>query len=138
MSAYTNISTALHVLAWPFEPDEVETTIVNHYYSKRYDKHLTIPMWFKCDGATWAPNIGRSWLFHDWMFHCGRWDDGTPILWRQANRVMQDIMQEEDQPRLVRYVYRRGITSHWSLDAWKEARSRSCVESGHKVCQYEG
>jgi hypothetical protein len=112
----------LAVAAWPFEEKEHVNPVERKYFSPRYRKWLTVERKFKCDAATWAPNIGISWLFHDKMFATGKWDDGTPIKWREANRVMQDIQELEGLPKWVRKLYRKGIKSKWSYKAWCEKR----------------
>ena len=112
------------VFCWPFEPKWYVTKHSHSYFSKRYQKWLLVPEGFKCDGSTWSPNIGWGWLFHDWAFFWGRWADGTPITWRQANMVMKDIQEDEGWPRWVRKTYWKGIRSKWSLSAWKGHRSK--------------
>jgi len=110
------------VAAWPFEEKPFIVKDDRRYYSPRYKKWLTVLKGFRCDGSTWSPNIGWAWLFHDWIFARGVWDDGTPILWRQANRVMVDIMKEEGLPPWVRKIYRCGIRSKYSFKAWQKHR----------------
>ena len=112
------------ILAWPFESKEYVNKELRRYYSKRYKKWITVPLLFKCDGATWAPNVGWAWLFHDWMFYHGKFDDGTEIKWRQANRIMIDIMLAESQPTWAINLFRKGIKSKWSLKAWQKKRGR--------------
>ena len=112
----------LAVASWPFEPARHYNESPKTYYSKRYKKWVTVPIGFECDGSTWSPNIGWAWLFHDWLFYSGKWDDGTPILWREANMVMWDIMQEEGWPEWVYKIYQRGIMSKWSYRAWQKHR----------------
>ena len=73
-----------HFAVWPFESKVFKTNRIHSYYSRRYKKRVTVPIGFKCDGSTWSPNIGWSWLFHDWLFANGKFDDGTPCKWRQA------------------------------------------------------
>ena len=113
------------IALWPFESYEYTVVTLKTFTSTRYNKKITPPIGFKCDGATWAPNLGLGWLYHDWMFKHGKFDDGTPITWRQANRIMLDIMELEGWPRWVRRQYRRGIKSKFSLKAWKGHRART-------------
>jgi len=111
-------------ILWPFEPDVYTVKHVHRYYSKRYKKWVTVPLRFKCDGSSWSPNVGWGWLFHDWLFFWGKFDDGTPCKWRQANRIMKDIMAEEDWPKWVYRIYHKGVKTKWSYKAWKEHRSQ--------------
>ena len=117
------IKVILAILAWPFEPDVFVNPARRIFHSRRYNKFLTVPEGFECDGSTGSPNIGLSWLAHDYAFKRGKWDDGTPIKWREANHFMQDLMIAEGQPKWTRNLYRRGVRSIWSLKAWKEKRA---------------
>ena len=110
------------IVAWPFEPKRLVTPYEYRYFSRRYFKWITVPQGFHYDGATCAPNVGLSFIFHDWLFAYGRFDNGTPIKWREANLVMSDIMSDENVPRWVRNIYRRGINSHHSYKAWLKHR----------------
>lgn len=121
---YQNLRALFAIMLWPFEPKVHVNKHIRSYYTIRYHKWITVPIGFECDASTGSPNIGISWLFHDRMFKTGKFDDGTPILWRQANRIMLDIMKDEQQPRWVRNAYRRGVGTKYSLAAWREHRSR--------------
>lgn len=83
-----------------------------------------MPRGFICDGATWAPNIGQAWLVHDWLFASGCFADGSQVSWRQANRIMVDIMRAEGWATWVIRVFRKGIKGKWSYRAWKEHRQK--------------
>lgn len=117
-----NFQAICALLYWPFEKRNFIAKRDYQYFSERFKKWVTVIKGFICDAATWAPNIGIAWLFHDWLFCYGKWDDGTPIKWHEANRVMMDIMIEEGWPKWVRDVYWRGIKTRWSLKAWKKHR----------------
>lgn len=67
-----------------------------HYYSKRYDKYVTVPYGYESDGATGARDIkSDSWWVHDVLCDRGYWDDGTPCTNWQASKVLQDILDDE-------------------------------------------
>ena len=114
----------LKLIAWPLEPKEFTVKKVRTYHSTRYNKDITPRVGFKCDGSSCSPNVGWGWLFHDWLFWWGKFDDGTPCTWRQANRIMKDVMQDEGWPKFVVYAYRKGIKSKHSLKAWKKHRAQ--------------
>lgn len=111
-------------ILWPFESNVYVTKRRHSYHSKRYDNWIVVPLHFKCDGSSWSPNVGWSWLFHDWLFFWGKFNDGTPCTWRQANMIMRDIMAEEKWPKWVYRIYHKGVKTKWSYKAWKEHRSQ--------------
>jgi len=128
-----------HFAVWPFESKVFKTNRIHSFYSKRYGKWITVPIGFKCDGSTWSPNIGWSWLFHDWLFAKGKFDDGTPCKWRQANMIMRDVMTDEGQFKWVKKLYQKGIKSKWSYKAWRKHRKKTVNErifSNSKVPRY--
>ena len=76
------------------------------YYSKRYDKTITVPQGYLSDGATYAIDFcPKSWYVHDWG--CGnylgsgpkpkggQWDDGTKMSNWQLSAIFHDILMEE-------------------------------------------
>lgn len=138
MSAYTNIRIFFAVLAWPLEPKKYVNKIQRTFITRYEGKTVTVPIDFESDGATYAPNIGFGWLFHDHMFKYGKFDDGTPLKWRQANRIMVDVMEAEGWPRWVRRFYRRGIRSKHSLKAWKAHRRNDDTSRTHNRERAEG
>ena len=129
MSMLSNIRAIGRVIAWPLEAKEYVNPFMSIYYSKRYDKYVTIEKGFVSDGASCCPNFGISWLVHDKLFRTGKWNDGSPVKWRQANRVMLDIMEQEGQPKWVRWLIRKGINSKYGLKAWKERRKADGVNN---------
>ena len=66
------------------------------YYSKRYDKSVTVVQGYKSDGATGAFDINsKAWWVHDVLCEYGVWDDGTPCNNWQASSVLSDILKSE-------------------------------------------
>jgi len=122
----------LKIVAWPFEPSVYVAPYTATYYSRRYDKSLTMYEGDSMDGATCCPNFGESWKFHDIGFKRGRWDDGTPMTWRQINNVMKDIMVEEEQPEWVQRLVRKGINSKYGYQVWKKRRAQD-AENGARL-----
>lgn len=87
------------------------------YYSKRYDKYVTVDTRYLSDGATGAPDISsRSWWVHDQLCETGMFDDGTKCSNWQASQVLQDIMVEESPPKgWERY---RPSSRYWQSKRW--------------------
>ena len=66
------------------------------YYSKRYDKTVTIHAGYPSDGATGASDIwSESWWIHDILCDRGVFDDGTPCTNLQASTILKDILKSE-------------------------------------------
>ena len=71
------------------------------YYSRRYEKTITIPVDTYSDGASGAVDIhSNSWWIHDELCRDKQWDDGTPCSNYQASRVLADVLHHEG--RIVR------------------------------------
>ena len=76
------------------------------YYSKRYDKYVTVPEGYLSDGATGAIDIwSEGWWVHDVLCDRGTWDDGTPVNNWQASQVLQDILKAEGRWARARYWF---------------------------------
>lgn len=66
------------------------------YYSKRYNRNLTISKGFYSDGATMALDIDSdAWIVHDHICRYGRWNDGSKIDNWSASTVLSDILSDE-------------------------------------------
>lgn len=66
------------------------------YYSKRYNKWVTIKKGDKSDGATSAPDIDSfSWLIHDDLCNFGVFEDGSKCSNLQASTILYDIQVDE-------------------------------------------
>ena len=82
------------------------------YYSKRYDKWVTVPFDELSDGASGAFDIkSRSWKIHDVLKKYQIWDDGTKCTNHQASYVVYDVLKEEG-----RYI--RARTWYYSTLIW--------------------
>ena len=76
--------------------DGYETTAEYRYYSKRYNRYITIPIGFYSDGATCARDLDTdAWWVHDHICRYAKWDDGTPIDNWTASTVLADILWED-------------------------------------------
>ena len=97
--------------------DGYEATESSTYYSRRYNRSITVPAGFYSDGATCAPDIDTdAWWYHDVLCRYGRWDDGTPCSRWQASTVLADIMRRDGFRRrapwwqLATYLFGGGAT----------------------------
>jgi len=78
------------------------------YYSKRYNRTLSILAGTKSDGATGWVDLRKSlsWWVHDEAtkdYAC--WDDGTPLNNTQASFIIHDILKEENRLCLARLEF---------------------------------
>ena len=68
------------------------------YYSKRYNRTITVQKGFWCDGATGALDMDTdAWIIHDWICDSkngsdGKWDDGTLIDNWTASTILGDVL----------------------------------------------
>lgn len=66
------------------------------YFSKRYQKFVTVHTGMWSDGATGAFDVRSfAWWVHDVLCNTGQWDDRTPCTNWQASSVLYDILKEE-------------------------------------------
>tara|TARA_R100000306_G_scaffold20824_1_gene24733 strand:+ start:4367 stop:4708 length:342 start_codon:yes stop_codon:yes gene_type:complete len=74
------------------------------YYSRRYNRSVTVPEGYPSDGATFAVDIySDAWWVHDLLCDRGTWNNGTPCTNIQASWVLSDILNREK--RVFRAVY---------------------------------
>jgi hypothetical protein len=86
----------------------LKTAII--YYSKRYDKHVSLAPGYRSDGATGAFDIdSKGWWVHDKLCDHGCFDCGTPCTNWEASQVLQDILHNEG------YRYRE---HYWFWSTW--------------------
>jgi len=70
------------------------------YYSKRYNRSVTIIAPYKCDGASgwFVPDLhSRSWQVHDWVCEFKVWDDGSKCTHVQRSMILHDILESENR-----------------------------------------
>jgi len=80
------------------DPDGYKFKSINEltYYSKRYNRKITIKPGFKSDGATGARDVKTdAWGFHDVLCATGKWDDGSLVDNWTASTVLGDILWED-------------------------------------------
>jgi len=76
--------------------DGYECTEDYIYYSKRYNRYITVKKGFYSDGATFATDVkSDAWWVHDVICRYGKWDDGTLIDNWDASTVLGDILYDD-------------------------------------------
>lgn len=68
------------------------------YFSKRFNKSITITKEFISDGATGAKDINSmSWWIHDALSEWEHWDDGSFCSIYDSSLVIYDVLKSEDR-----------------------------------------
>ena len=81
------------------------------YYSKRYNKFVTVPKGYVSDGATGAIDVDSdAWWVHDVLCPPGTFDDGATCTNWQASTILSDILKVDQYP--LRTVYWKWLT-YW-------------------------
>lgn len=109
--------------------------VVTEPYLCKWGRHrILVPVGFLSDGATEAPDLGISWLFHDWLFATHKFEGGECCSFKQANDLMSAILAKEGRNmydlvfNMVVFVNPfRGLT-----DAWKSSGERGPEFLGDK------
>jgi hypothetical protein len=77
------------------DPDGKKFQAINTvtYFSKRYNRGITVEAGYKSDGATGAWDVATdAWGFHDVLCDTGKWDDGSLVCNWVASTVLGDIL----------------------------------------------
>lgn len=93
---------------------------VGHY-------HVSVPIGFLMDGASGcAPDLGSSWVFHDWLYATHAFTSGQPCSRREADRVMHRVLRHERLPFFA-WTFRHAarLNPLWGFSrAWKKSGNR--------------
>jgi hypothetical protein len=65
------------------------------YFSKRYNKHVTVKDGFVSDGASGPAEdiVSEAWWVHDVLCETWKFDDGSPCSIWQSSMVLHDILK---------------------------------------------
>lgn len=110
----------VHMIRYRKRPDGLYVcTETYHYFSRRYDKRVTVYEGTVRDGASGALDIrSSSWWVHDQLCADGCWADQTPVTAWQAATVLRDILKAEGH--WARAFYWRWTTFLFGCDRAKE------------------
>lgn len=117
--------------SWFREPDIIIIKEPLSHISERYMQTVTVPTGFACDGATFAPDKGNGWKFHDWLFYWGKFTGGDRCTFTQANMILYDVMKEEGYWIAARF-YIVGVFSPFSRSAWNRHRASEIRKINHR------
>lgn len=101
--------------------------------SDDYVSHtVTVPRGFLSDGASSAPDLGCSWLYHDRLYATHAWDTVAPghdeaCSRKEADHVMDMILRNND--RMSAYSWAFSLLARWNIfwlfsKAWKTSGAR--------------
>lgn len=89
--------------------------------------HVRVPAGFLTDGASaGAPDLGSSWLFHDWLYAKHKFTSGQPCSRVQADKVMSTVLQH-DRMKFYAWGFRKlaKLNPFWRFsEAWKKSGTR--------------
>ena len=98
---------------------------------------LSVPPDFYCDGASGkllgipVPEIGHGWIYHDWAYAWGKWDDGTRITRLQADEILSDVMKGEGHWFRARSWY--AAVRAGAKAAWGDHRRREILRNNESL-----
>ena len=58
-------------------------------------KKIVIPKGFLTDGSSGGPDMGWSWVIHDYLYSTHKFHDGTPCTQKEADMIMYHILKFE-------------------------------------------
>ncbi len=89
------------------------------FYSKRYNRFLTVRAGMYSDGATCARDLKDTdaWLVHDYICRYAKWDDGTLIDNWTASTVLADELWSDGYKI-------EAITWWWATYLWGGGAAR--------------
>lgn len=78
--------------------------ITEEYIYECDDKKIIVPVGFLSDGATWAPDLGCSWIFHDYLYATHKYCNDILCTFDEANKIMANILAHEKR-HTYRYLF---------------------------------
>lgn len=69
--------------------------VLSEFSYKEDDYEIIVPPLFLTDGSTKSPDIGYSWVFHDYLYNTHEFTSGQSCTRKQADEVMHKILVQE-------------------------------------------
>ena len=86
---------------------EYKYVITRPYHYKLGEHSLLVPTNFLTNGCTGGPDVGISWIYHDYLYGTHRFTSGQVCTRYQADLIMHQILDREG--------YRFGKSIFWAL-----------------------
>lgn len=89
------------------------------------DKVITVPKGFLTDGSSGGPDVGWSWLIHDYLYATHAFSDGSSCSRAEADRIMYHLLAYE-RHHIYKQVYwfTHKMFSFLFESAWKSSGKR--------------
>ena len=100
--------------------------VVEPYQCTWRCRTVHVPVGFLTDGATGGPDLGSSWVFHDFLYATHRFTTGEECCREEADALMYMILMCEGYP-LYAHLFRLAIFINplWCFNyAWKSSGIR--------------
>ena len=68
--------------------------ITSSYTYSNDDHYIEVPAGFLTDGSTFSPDVGVSWIYHDYLYSTHKFSNGQDCTRVQADRVMLNILRD--------------------------------------------
>lgn len=75
------------------------------YEDNEKDQYIEVPVGFLTDGSTMSPDVGMSWIFHDYLYSTHKFSNGNPCRRVEADRVMISVLKNTKYNHKVLSLY---------------------------------
>lgn len=102
--------------------------IINPYQLKINGKSITVSRGFLTDGSSGGPDVGTSWIFHDYLYATHLYDDGSYCSQDEADQIMRDVLIFEGYNiyafvyKIVNYLFKYKFTQ-----AYESSKKRGLI-----------
>ena len=62
---------------------------------------MEVPVGFLCDGSTMSPDVGVSWLIHDYLYSTHKFADGGECQRVDADHIMMNILMTAGREQIL-------------------------------------
>lgn len=69
--------------------------VTSAYTYSKGDKYIHVPVGFLSDGATGVPDLGASWLYHDYLYDNHKFTSGQKCTRVEADKILSEIARHE-------------------------------------------
>jgi hypothetical protein len=97
----------------------------------RCGETITIPEGYLTDGSSGGPDMGWSWLFHDWLYSAHLFDSGKRCSRKKADFVLLEILRSERM-----YLYRSCVRFVLTLEPLHGQFEKSWFDGGFRGPEY--
>lgn len=95
-------------------------------YTRNDGQTVQVPAGFYSDGSTLSPDVGFSWIFHDYLYTTHEFTSGKLCSRQEADNVMVDILNIEGRnlaSKLFAFLSRTPPFSYVFERHWKKTNT---------------